>query len=471
MVRIRPDANPVKHVVETNVKQTSPFPDAESSPPLAGPSAEDHVPVTQLRRMTELVSAGRLAEAEAELLITVERAPRDLRVLKLLALVRFKRGNLQESRQVYRLAAEVAPEDASTKLNLGLIALKLESFAEAARELEAAARLQPDDRRTRSYLGYAYARSGAPAQAATAFRRAGQHELAAEMERAATTSTQAPEDARPEDARNDAQVDAQVAWRAESAMTDAGADRLASAGGETPRPLLQQSEVTPEPEADARASALVTSLASFASARLLALPASATPLSSVGQGVVRFIAGVETHVRESALLVSLGAGGLLHARRRVRGQLSDEKLATERGRFLRVEGGGDLLLVSPDPKRGLVALSLDHDIFYVVEERAVAWGDEVVWESGSVPGDGTALLQFRGSGRVVIVGSEAELVAVRVAEGDRLTVPIARVAGWLGRVVVQGRLAHLAQPDANGLHHVLCEGEGVLLLSKHGESR
>ena len=87
----------------------------------------------------------------------------------------------------------MAPEDPAVRLNLGLIALKLESFAEAAQELEAAVRSQPDDRRAWSYLGYAYARSASPAQAASAFRRAGQHELAAEMERAVTPSSHSSE--------------------------------------------------------------------------------------------------------------------------------------------------------------------------------------------------------------------------------------------------------------------------------------
>jgi len=441
-------------VVDTDANSFSP-PSAPPSPALASLPAEEQALIAQLRLAREMASAGRLAEAEAELLVAEQRSPRDLRMLKLLALVRFKLGRLADSRQVYRQAAEVAPEDAAIKLNLGLIALKLEAFAEAARELEGAARLQPDDRRAWSYLGYAYARNGAPAQAATAFRRAGQHELAAEMERAATASAEAADDAQAE-------------WLPEATTTDAGAGRSVESDAETPEPYPLP-EKTPRPELREREAPLVTSLARFTGARLLSLPPPSTPLSSVGRGVVRFLAGAETHVRESALLAAVGGGALAHARRRVRGHLSGDKLAGERDRFLRIDGGGDLLLVSPDPDRGLVALSLDHDVFYVAEERAIAWGDEVVWESGSVPGEGTALLQFRGSGRVVIMGSEEELVAVRLSEGDRLAVPVARMAGWLGRLVVQGQPAEDGPSD--GLRHVTCEGEGVVLLSKHGEPR
>jgi len=428
---------------------------------LAETSPEEQALLTRLRHTSELVSAQRLPEAEGELLAAQRQAPRDLRVLKLLALVRFKLGRLSEARQVYREASEVAPEDPTVRLNLGLIGLKLESFAEAALELEAAVRLQPEDRRAWSYLGYAYARSASPAQAATAFRRAGQHELAAEMERAATPASHVPETAVVEGLPLDSQAEEAAFRPLSSAMA-------------TPRPL-RRLEATPAPslESSSRPELVdeISTLAGFTTARLLSLPPLSQPLASLGQGVLRFSAGSETHVRQSALLVALGGQGLSLARRRTRGHLSGDSLASDSDCFFRVEGGGDLLLSSTDPERGLIALSLDRDVFYVEEERVVAWGDEVVWESGSVPGNGKALLQFRGTGRVVMLLGSHELVALRIAEGDCMAVPSARLAGWLGRVVVQGQPAREGEGEAPGLHHVTCEGEGVLLLSRHGEHR
>jgi Flp pilus assembly protein TadD len=434
---------------------------ASTNAALAEPSPEEQALVAKLRRTSELVSAQRLPEAEAELLVAQNLSPRDLRVLKLLALVRFKLGRLAEARQVYREASEVAPDDPTVRLNLGLIALKLDSFAEAALELEATVRLQPDDRRAWSYLGYAYARNASPAQAATAFRRAGQHELAAEMERAATPPLHAPDSA-------------VVEGLPLPTPAEAAASRPLSPGMATPRPALSI-DVTPVPALQSNypgiGSEEMVTLGSFATARLLSLALRSKPVASLGQGVLRFSAGLETHVRQSTLLVALGGQGLSLGRRRTRGHLSDNNLASDSDRFFRVEGGGDLLLFSSDPERGLVALALDHDVFYVEEDRVVAWGDEVVWESGSVPGNGKALLQFRGTGRVVLLVGENELVAVRIAEGDCMTVPIERLAGWLGRVVVQGQPAREGEATVPGLHHITCEGEGVLLLSRHGEHR
>jgi len=434
--------------------------------PPAGPAVAESSPeaealVSRLRRTSELVSAQRLVDAEEELVVAQQMAPRDLRVLKLLALVRFKLGRLEESRQVYREASGVAPEEPTVRLNLGLIALKLESFEEAARELEAAVRLQPEDRRAWSYLGYAYARNGVPAQAATAFRRAGQHELAAEMERAATPQAHVPEAAVVECGPLDT-------------PPDTATSRESSAGMATPRPV-RRLDATPVPSLFAGThepiSDEIATLASFTTARLLSLPRGAQPLESVGRGILRFAAGAETYVRQSTLLVALGGQGLSPARRRTRGHLSGEPLASESDCFVRVEGTGDLLLASSDLERGLVALSLDRDVFYVEEDRVAAWGDEMVWESGAVPGNGKAILQFRGTGRVVLLTGQDELVAIRIAENERMAVPAARLSGWLGRVVVQGQPMREGEAAVPGLHHVTCEGEGVLLLSRHGEHR
>jgi uncharacterized protein (AIM24 family) len=187
-------------------------------------------------------------------------------------------------------------------------------------------------------------------------------------------------------------------------------------------------------------------------------------LAWLGQGVVRFAASSETYVRESALLAAFGGVELLPARRRMRGHLLGEALTAQGGRFLRLAGNGDLWLSNWRPGRALFALSLERDVLYLRDEQVVAWGDELVWEWGRVPGGGPALLQFRGTGRVVVSAGAEELVAVRLSEGESLAVLGQRLCGWVGRVVAQS-LAGREAGDA----YVTCAGVGVVLLSKHGE--
>jgi uncharacterized protein (AIM24 family) len=308
---------------------------------------------------------------------------------------------------VYRQARELAPHDAAVRLNLGLIALKLDWFEEAVAELESAARLAPDDVRAWSYLGYAHARTGATSRAAAAFRRAGQYELAAEMERGKPSE----------------------------------GDPVAALAGEAPA-----SEGGPSP-----------TVASFAFSHLLS-DASA----SSGLGVLRFEVGDDAHVRQAALLASSGEVKTEEARRRKRGRLTAEALGDARDPFLRCRGRGEVWLTLPPGGRGLVPLTLADDVLYLREQRVVAFDGEVVWECGRVPWDGLPLMQFRGSGRVVVDAARGEMVALRVNEGEVVRVAQARLMGWLGRIVAQSVRAQ------DPIAQIACEGEGVLLLSKHG---
>ena len=135
-----------------------------------------------LSSAAEMVGARRFREAEVEVLRALSITPSDLRGLKLLALVRFKLGRLEEAWALCREIAVVVPRDPGVRLKLGLIALKLDRLDESVHELELAARLAPDDLRPWNYLGFAYARRGERARAAAAFRRAGSDAMAAELE-------------------------------------------------------------------------------------------------------------------------------------------------------------------------------------------------------------------------------------------------------------------------------------------------
>jgi tetratricopeptide (TPR) repeat protein len=370
-----------------------------------------------LRRAGELIGAQRLPEGELEILKALGLSPRDLRALKLLALVRFKLGRLAEAREVYRTAHEVAPEDPAVRLNLGLIALKLDWFEEAVSELESATRLAPEDQRAWSYLGYAYARTGAKARAAAAFRKAGQNEVALEIERASPQGGLA-----------------------------------AALAPETPARSPEAPAVT-----TGESAAEQTSAAGYAFSHLY------NDGARNRDGVLRLSVLGETHVRQSALLAAAGEVRIEEARRRRRGRLTEELLGSLDDLFVRCLGDGEMWLTVPPRGRGLVALTLDQDVLYLREERVVAFDGEVVWESGRVPWDGLPLLQFRGNGRVVADAGQGDVVALRVPEGRSITVARGRLIGWLGRVVVQSR----REPSAtNPLPHVTCEGEGVLLLAK-----
>ncbi|MBC8132215.1 MAG: tetratricopeptide repeat protein, partial [Deltaproteobacteria bacterium] len=126
-----------------------------SERPLAGGAYVDEKFLDYLSSAADLVAAHRFDEAEVEVLRALSVAHADVRALKLLALVQFKLGRLDEARVVCGDIAAALPGDAGIHVKLGLIALKLDRIDEAVQELELSTRLAPDDLRAWNYLGFA----------------------------------------------------------------------------------------------------------------------------------------------------------------------------------------------------------------------------------------------------------------------------------------------------------------------------
>lgn len=412
-----------------------------------------------MRLAGELVSSRRLPEAETEIAQALAHAPHDLRALKLLALVRFKLGRLAEARETYQTVVRAAPDDPGVRRSLGLVALKLEWFHEAVGELEAAARLEPGDRRVWSYLGYAYARVGRSTDAADAFRRAGQPDLAAEMDRG--TAVVPPPDRRPGEGT-------------EIGAVPSGLSDRSSFSDEVPT-AVERADLPvrlPAPVSTGVSRGQAATLTGFTIPRLVTSEERDGALEWVSDGVLRFGVRDEAHVRNAEVLAS--GGRLLRepARRREQGRFTDAPLGVGAGAFCRCTGRGDLWLSASGARAQLTALLLEDDVLYVREDRVVAFDGDVVWESGAVAGEGLALVQFRGSGRVVLDFGGDDVLALRLTEDRPVNVNLARLVGWIGRVIVQGGAGRV---QGNGAFSITpssgscaCEGEGVLLLWKHG---
>src|SRR5690606_34307676 len=111
----------------------------------------------------------------------------DLKTLGLFGLACFRLSAFEDALPVYRKLVELRPNDASFRLNLGLVHLKLGDADGAIAELGKSRELDPSQQRTVSYLGLAHARKGDFARAYEAFLRAGQEQLALEMEQHLST--------------------------------------------------------------------------------------------------------------------------------------------------------------------------------------------------------------------------------------------------------------------------------------------
>jgi len=476
--------------------------------------ADDRL-LDHLSSAAEMVGARRFREAEVEVLRALSITPSDLRGLKLLALVRFKLGRLDEARALCREIASAAPRDAGVRLKLGLIALKLDRLDESVQELELAARLAPDDARPWNYLGFAYARRGERARAAAAFRRAGSDAMAAEMEddareqhanpapaaplrvevegsgarsgsgRAVISpgalpstafepafdlslplSLPAPDQARPgeidaagsalEEDRRAASEQHQREREASEAFSEA---RPTTAEGRPVRAGVP--EVPPQP------------LVGFAVAQLAPPPDSRAWLGAAA----RLPVDDGAFVRADAAVACAGRVRWEPAQRRVQGRPTAERLGGQ-SPFFRVQGRGELFVAAPVGR--LVALHLQDDILYLREDAVVAFEGTVSWEYGHIPRAPIGMLQFRGRG-LVTVCVRGETGAVKVSPDSPVQAAARNLLGWVGRVVARGGTAgpdgspgpadtgdSTSWPDSPVLP-ITCEGEGVVLFEVERE--
>lgn len=412
-----------------------------------------------LRKAGELLGERRLPEAEGLILRALTLFPHDLRALKLLALVRVKLGRLGEARDVFDTAARVAPDDPHVRFQLALVALKLGWFDHAIGELEAATRLRPDNPRAWSYLGYAYAKKEMPLQAAAAFRRAGQMDVAAELEGRAARDAAAW--------REGAQTGLGSIVAVSPLVEPAPAAPAASAAPGAAPAIAPRAASVPRAGEGAAPTVEVAALADFVGDRLVAgadRDRAAAPRAA--SEVFSLAVEGEVHVRRRVLLGSTGPIAFAYACRRRRGQATSERLGQGEDVFLRGAGQGQLWLAPSSARGGLFALTLEKDVIYVVEDRVVAFDGDLFWESGRLPRDGLPLLQFRGLGRVVLELPRVDIASVRVAMGQPIRVTRDRLLGWVGKVVPQ----HVPGGDATLPYaHVACEGEGMLLLLKRAQ--
>jgi len=424
----------------------------------------------------DLVGGRRFREAEIEVLRALSIMPSDLRALKLLALVRFKLGRLDESRAICREIAARQPRDGGIRLKLGLIALKLDRVDDSIQELETAARLAPDDPRPWSYLGFAYARRGERARAAAAFRRAGQESLARETENEAeppaatgleadgTIEPEAPEDrvGRPMTTlAGDGPLELALGGRM---PTGAGAS-----GGSLPGAL--PSRVFEDPGSSlgrgaTSGAAPVAPLVGFTVSRL-----GPPPEQTAWVGAAARLSITDgAYVRADAAVASAGVVRWEEANRRVHGRPTTERLGRPEAPFFRVRGrSGELFVAAPPGTGRLIPLQLEDDILYVREDAVLAFEGTVSWEYGHIPRATVGMLQFRGRG-LVVVFVRGEPGSVKVSPERPVQAAARNLLGWVGRVVAHGGLHDVgissaqARLSSPGPLPITCEGEGVVLL-------
>jgi uncharacterized protein (AIM24 family) len=381
-------------------------------------------------RGSALYAAREYQPAWAALSRALRLRPNDLRVLSLMALVRYKQKHFEQAAELYATLVEASPGEPSARMNLGLALMKARRFAEAARHLELLLEQRPDHTRAMGYLGLALLELGDPARAREWFAKAGNEDGLARCDRA-------------------------LASGAAALASSAAPEELA---GEPP-----EGQATPAP-------------ASVAAESMLGRFATAHPTPEAEPGEVSFdgttlCIGVDGgwHASLAGLYGARGALGMEPTMKRCRGRESDMPFGEGSQHRYRISGRGSLLFHARD--RHFTALEIDGDAGYFREEMVFAFETTVEFENGRIgawPGPELNLVYLHGRGRFVL-RTLGEMAAVKVSAHEPVSVPIRAMVGWQGaitpRVVTPpSPRASAAGAEASGAALVELNGDGTAFL-------
>jgi tetratricopeptide (TPR) repeat protein len=376
-----------------------------------------------LNKGTELLARGEADPARAALERAMELRPKDVKVLGLLGQAYYKLTRFDDAAKVWQRLVDDNPVEPSARVNLGLAFLKGKRHPDAVKQLEIALDLNPEHKKAMGYLGLALLESGNLTSAREWFKKAGSEQMVARCDdliagrgAAAAAPAQADGASRPSQAEAEAQAQAaQAAAAAEAEAAEPAVPEPVRAAP-TPAPTLR-----PTPEQAV--------LAAWAQARLVK-PAPGETFT-VGEGTLGVAVAGEVRVRLDGLFATQGKLTLAGEVKRFRGRAIDKPFGEGPLRMHRVSGEGTLLFRTQG--RRFSALDLGPDAAYLREEILFGFEDGIAFENGRVPSSSGELnlVHLRGRGRFLIA-TAGEPVAVDIAAGVPLRLPLAALVGWMG---------------------------------------
>jgi tetratricopeptide (TPR) repeat protein len=355
------------------------------------------------------------------------------------------------------------PDDAALRLNLGLVELRMAKFADAAAHLKRVAAAEPENLRAQGYLGLALMRTGDLKEAREAFSKAGQTELARQVEvqlqkvsDGAQVSGELREAAGVGQRALDNKEQPFAAVELDAPLDEAGRHgdwQVREAGqplpgatgtsGATPLRLLGAEPVT-----------------GFATRRLLKDPSSSDPFLVADGGMLVMKVDGRLPTRTFGTVASTDGVTFEPLYRRIRAQATTEPFGEGPEAMLLAVGKGRMVVSARGARFSLLLLA--DDIVYVREPALFAFEESLAWESGRIPGGGAEaarVVQFRGHGRLVL-RTQRPVYTLKTEEAP-LFIEQTALLGWIGRVVPKQ-----VHGDAGPAAYIECSGEGVLILEE-----
>jgi uncharacterized protein (AIM24 family) len=473
--------------------------------------------LTLLYRGSELLQAGQLEEARAQLEAAYQLQPDNEKGQNLLGLAYFKLGHLDRAAEIYEGLVRENATDPTLRVNLGLVYLKSGQLQRAIREFDHAVELAPDHAKAHNYLGLALAQAGEYGRAREAFLRAGSDSMAEKMTRAlAADRSSAPAPAPPATGpaaltlaasttfvgmvaaaaptpppeRTPDETEASASPPPEPRPYDAMLSQGWSGNGPSPVsgvappppapiPLLHEQPPAPPPpepvpEGDeplAMATRSPVAPTSVSSAELSQLAASlrlvgeaeASPFAVNDDSVLVTVRG-ELLVRAAGMIGFTGSLDFRPEFKRFRGRVTDRPFGEGPDRVQRVLGTGTAWVAREG--RRFLAVSLGDEGAYIRESMVFGFEEQVSFENGRVPSDVAPdldLVHLAGVGQVLLCLPGA-LRSLEVRPDEPVTVPLEHWVGWQGQIAPRVLAMSWDGPRGGAAVAVELTGEGFALL-------
>ncbi len=396
-----------------------------------------------LFRGGELLGAGKVVEALAELERAHDLRPDSAKAKGLLGLACFKLGQLDRAALLYEDLTRDNPIDATLRINLGLVFLKTGKLDLAIRELSTAAELAPDHAKGWNYLGLAYAQAGDDRGAIDAFRRAGNQPMVARLERHLGAAEHG-QPSRGDDSRQGARIIELPAGRAEASNrreadpeeefsldVEIEPEPLPSAAPPVPAP--RPAAAAPPPKAVALAGPLpppaAPGLGDLLKESNFELRAKGDVFELQPAGALLRVSG-ELHARLSQ--VAWIRGPIQHSpeQKRFRGRATDKPFGEGEDRLQLLSGHGELFV----SRRGFEQriLDLGEEAIYLLEDLLFAFEDGLSYENGRLASPGlpdVLLVHLRGRGKALL-RIRGTLASLPIRPEAPARIPVERLVGW-----------------------------------------
>jgi uncharacterized protein (AIM24 family) len=449
----------------------------------------DEAFLTLLYRGGELLQAGQLEEARAQLEAAYQLQPDNEKGQNLLGLAYFKLGHFDRAAEIYEGLVRENAGDPTLRVNLGLVYLKSSQLQRAIREFERAVQLSPEHAKAHNYLGLALAQAGDYGRAREAFLRSGSDAMAEKMARALAADRAPRPPATPGPAALTlaaSKTFVGMVAAAEPKPYDAmlaqgwsgnGAPQARGAPPPAPIPLvLEQPRQEVPPNADEpllaatpppRATpAVVTSaeLSQLAASLRLVGEAEASPFAVKDDSVLVTVRG-ELLVRATGMIGFTGSLEFRPEYKRFRGRVTDRPFGDGADRMQRVHGNGTAWVAREG--RRFLAVSLGDEGAYLREPMVFGFEEQVNFENGRVPSEVAPdldLVHLAGIGQVLL-SLPGALRSLEVQPDGPVTVPLEHWVGWQGQIAPRVLAMPWDGPRGGAAVAVELTGEGFALLS------